>query len=114
MKIETEDGKKIEAIFRVLEMPQKEIVEHMDRIGEALLMDVVAEAFAQKDFSPEEELASKDDLAKFLLENCSEQEIKEFTAIVLHDVVVEYFSKMLKELPDEKREEIESILNSIE
>lgn len=114
MKIGTEDGKKLEKIFDVLELSKRERAKHLEKIGEALLMDVAAEAYVAKVDEVDGEIGNKDDVAKFLLENCSEEEIKEFTAIVFRDAIVEYFSKIVKDLPEEKRAEVEIILNTFE
>ena len=114
MEIGAEKGKQIKKMFKILNFSDKEIVDHMDKLGEMLLMDVVAEALVQKEIGFDEEIKDKDDVAKFLLENCSPEEIKDITDIVFRDAVVEYFSKILKNQPEDKKEEVEEILDSIE
>ncbi len=114
MEIALEDRKKINEIFKVLAFSKKEISEHMDKLGERLLMDVIAEALVRNEFAFDESVKTKDDVAKFLLENFEEAEIKSLTDVVFRDVVVEYFSKILKNVSEDKKDEVEEILNSIE
>ena len=114
MDIGSEEGKKIEEIFKILEISKPEQIEHMDKLGERLLMDMAAEAFIEKSEEFAGEISSKDDVAKFLLEKCSEDEIKEFTARVFRDASAEYFSKLIKDEDDEKKKAVEDILNSLE
>lgn len=114
MQIALEERKKIQEIFKILEFSSKEIVEHMDALGERLLMDAVAQALVESEDALGEEIKTKDDVAEFFLKNYSEEEIKIFTDRVFRDAVVEYFEKITKNIADNQRNAIEEILNSIE
>lgn len=109
-----QERKKIGEIFKILEFSEKEVVQHMDELGESLLMDVVAQALADSEDTSCDEIQSKDDVADFLLKHYSPEEIKSLTDLVFRDVVVEYFSKLIKDVEDEKVVAIEEILDSIE
>ncbi|NTV40954.1 MAG: hypothetical protein HGA61_01635 [Candidatus Moranbacteria bacterium] len=114
MKIAAGERKKINEIFKVLGLSDKEIIEHMDALGDRLLMDAVAQALVESEDVLGEEIKTKDDVAEFFLKNYSEEEIKNFTDLVFRDAVVEYFAKITKDAPEEKKDMIEEILNSIE
>jgi hypothetical protein len=114
MEVKLQERKKLGEIFKILELSEKEVAQHMDALGESLLMDVVAEALSHSEEGFSGEIESKNDVANFLLKNYSSEEIKSMTDLVFRDVVVEYFSKLMKDVEDEKVAVIEEILDSIE
>ncbi|MEI8343756.1 MAG: hypothetical protein WCF93_02275 [Candidatus Moraniibacteriota bacterium] len=114
MEIDVQNRKKLGEIFKILEFSKKENLKQMDALGERLLLDVVAQALADSDDVLGEEIQSKDDVADFLLKHYSPEEIKSLTDLVFRDVVVEFFAKLIKAVEDDKKEQIEEILDSIE
>lgn len=114
MDISSQEGKKIRKIFKILEYSEKEIVDHMEKLGDRLLMDVVAQALSQSSEGFSDEIKTRDDVAEFLLKNYSSEEIKNMTDMVFRDVVIEYFAGILRNISEDKQSQIEEILNSIE
>jgi hypothetical protein len=71
---------------------------------------MVAEAYAEKGQMLEDVHFTQDDVEDFLTDNYEEEEIGEILNRVSRDVVVEYFSKVLKGAPEDKIEKVNEIL----
>ena len=103
---------KTKEIFNILELPEKETLQHIKNLKNALLMDMVAEAFAEKGTMMEDANFTQDDVEDFLTDNYDEDEIVEILSRVSRDVVVEYFSKILKNVPEDKLVKVNEILTA--
>ena len=101
---------KTKEIFNILELPEKEKTQHIKNLKNALLMDMVAEAFAEKGTMLEDASFTQDDTEDFLTDNYDEGEIEEILQRVSRDVVVEYFSKILKNVSEDKLEKVNELL----
>ena len=112
MKIIEQEVAKIKEIFKILELGEKETQEHFKKLENALLMDMVAEAFAEKGQMMEDANFTQDDVEDFLTDNYEEDEIAEILSRVSRDVMVEYFSKILKNVPEDKLEKVNEILTT--
>lgn len=112
MMIVDSEIKKTLEIFNILELPEVETKQHLKNLKNAILMDMVAEAFAEKGQAMEDASFTQDDVEDFLTDNYDENEIEEILQRVCRDVVVEYFSKILKNAPEDKLEKINEILTS--
>ncbi len=110
MKIIDEEVKKTLEIFKVLELNPVQKAEHVEKLKNAILMDMVAEAFAEKGQMLEDVNFTQDDVEDFLTDNYEEDEIAEIMSRVSRDVIVEYFSKILKGAPEDKIEKVNEIL----
>lgn len=111
MKIIDDEIKKVVGIFAVLEMTPELAKEHAEKLENALIMDMAAEAFAEKGQSLEDASFTQDDVEDFLTDNYEQDEIEEILARVCRDVMVEYFSKILKGAPEDKIEKVNEILS---
>ncbi|EKD58441.1 MAG: hypothetical protein ACD_56C00123G0001 [uncultured bacterium] len=109
--IENEIIKTLE-IFDILELPEVEKIQHIKNLKSALLMDMVAEAFAEKGQGMDDASFTQDDVEDFMADNYDEGEIEEILSRVSRDVVVEYFSKILKNVPEDKLEKVNDILTA--
>lgn len=112
MNIIDQEVKKTEEIFKILEINQAQKAQHMESLKKALLMDMVAEAFAEKGQELEVASFTQDDVEDFLTDNYEESEIEEILQRVSRDVMVEYFSKALKGAPEDKIEKVNEILTA--
>ena len=112
MQIIDEEVKKTLEIFSILELKPAQAKEHVEKLKNALLMDMVAEAFAEKGQMLEDVNFTQDDVEDFLTDNYDEGEIEEILSRVSRDVIVEYFSKILKGAPEEKLVKINDILTT--
>ncbi|MDD5464237.1 MAG: hypothetical protein PHP62_03750 [Candidatus Moranbacteria bacterium] len=112
MQIIDEEVKKTQEIFKVLELAPAQTKEHIEKIKNALLMDMVAEAFAEKGQMMEDASFTQDDIEDFLTDNYEEGEIAEILSRVSRDVIVEYFSKILKGATEDKIEKVNEILTA--
>ena len=112
MYIIEEEVKKTQEIFNILELPEKETLQHIKNLKTALLMDMVAEAFAEKGQALEDANFTQDDVEDFLTDNYEEDEITEMMGRVSRDVVVEYFSKILKNTPEDKLVKVNELLTA--
>lgn len=112
MQIIDEEVKKTVEIFNVLELSEKEAKQHIKNLKSALLMDMVAEAYAEKGQMMEDANFTQDDIEDFLTDNYDEGEIEEILARVSRDVIVEYFSKILKNAPEDKLEKVNDLLTA--
>ncbi len=112
MQIIDEEIKKTIEIFNVLALGEKETKQHVKNLKSALLMDMVAEAFAEKGQMMEDANFTQDDIEDFLTDNYEDGEIEEILARVSRDVIVEYFSKILKNAPEDKLEKVNEILTA--
>lgn len=112
MQIIREEIKKTLEIFSVLDLPEKETKQHLKNLESALLMDMAAEAFAEKGQMAEDISFTQDSVEDFLTDNYDEEEIAEILARVCRDVVVEYFSKILKNVPEDKVAKVNEILDA--
>lgn len=112
MQIIKDEVKKTAEIFKILELPEKETKQHLKNLENALLMDMAAEAFAEKGQTVEDASFTQDDVEDFLTDNYDEDEIVEILARVSRDVVVEYFSKILKSATEDKIEKVNEILTA--
>jgi hypothetical protein len=112
MQIIDKEIEKTREIFKVLELSEKASKEHVEKLKNALLMDMVAEAFAEKGQMLEDVNFSQDDVEDFLTDNYEEGEISEILSRVSRDVVVEYFSKILKNVEEEKLVKVNDILTA--
>ena len=112
MKVITEELKKTHEIFKILEFSEKQTKEHLEKLKTALLMDAAAEAFAEKGHFPEYTNFTQEEVEDFLLDNYDEKEIEGIISRVSRDVIIEYFSKILKSVPEEKMKQIDEILKS--
>lgn len=111
MKIVDDQIKKVVGIFAALEMTPQLAKEHAEKLKNALVMDMAAEAFAEKGQTMEDAIFTQDDIEDFLTDNYEEEEIEEILNRVSRDVVVEYFSKILKSAPEDKIEKVNEILS---
>ncbi|EKE25577.1 MAG: hypothetical protein ACD_5C00111G0001 [uncultured bacterium] len=112
MQIIDSEIKKTDEIFKILELPEVEKKQHIKNIKNAILMDMVAEAFAEKGQEMENANFTQDDVEDFLTDNYEENEIEEILQRVLRDVMVEYFSKILKGAPEDKIAKVNDVLTS--
>lgn len=112
MQIVDKEVKKTEDIFKLLEFSKEQRIEHEEKLKNALLMDMAAEAFAEKGQELEGISFSPEDVEDFLTDNYEEAEIVEIFGRVSRDVIVEYFSKILKGAPEDKLEKINEILTT--
>lgn len=112
MQIVKDEIKKTEEIFKVLELNDEQTKKHLEMIEKALVMDMVAEAFAEKGQDLESASFTQDDVEDFLTDNYEEEEIVEIMNRVCRDVMVEYFSKALKGAPEDKIAKVNDILTS--
>ncbi|MEI7891069.1 MAG: hypothetical protein WCI36_03810 [bacterium] len=112
MQIIDQEIKKTIAIFAELEFSEKMVKEHVEKLKKALLMDMVAEAFAEKGQMIENAEFTQEDVEDFLTDNYEEDELEEILARVSRDVIVEYFSKILKGAPEDKIAKVNDILTS--
>jgi hypothetical protein len=110
MQIIDKEVEKTKEIFKVLEFPEKTEKEHVEKLKNALLMDMVAEAFAEKGQMMDDANFTQDDIEDFLTDNYEDGEIEEILSRVSRDVVVEYFSKILKNVEEEKLTKVNDIL----
>jgi hypothetical protein len=104
--------KKTLPIFKVLALPEKDIAEQVKKLKDVLLMDVAAEAYAEKGHMFDDVEFSKDEIEDFLLDNYEKEELEQIAERVAGDVVAEYFMKITKDVPEEKRFEINQIIKS--
>lgn len=112
MQIIDNEVKKTDEIFKILELPEVERKQHIKNLKSALLMDMVAEAFAEKGQEMENASFTQDDVEDFLTDNYEEAEIEEILSRVCRDVMVEYFSKILKGAPEDKISKVNEILTA--
>jgi|SRR6266702_77186 len=112
MQIIDKEVAKTKEIFKILELNEKQANEHVEKIKDVLLMDMVAEAYAEKGQMIEDTNFTQDDIEDFLTDNYEADEIKEILSRVSRDVIVEYFSKILKGAPEEKLVKINEILTT--
>lgn len=112
MKIIDEEIKKVVGIFAILELTPTQAKEHAEKLKNALLMDMVAEAYAEKGQLLEDVSFTQDDVEDFLADNYEESEIEEILSRVSRDVVVEYFSKILKSVTEDKLVKVNEILTT--
>ncbi|EKE25411.1 MAG: hypothetical protein ACD_5C00169G0001 [uncultured bacterium] len=112
MQIIDAEIKKTLEIFSTLELPEVEKKQHIKNLKNALLMDMVAEAFAEKGQMMEDANFTQDDVEDFLTDNYEENEIEEILQRVSRDVVVEYFSKILKNVSEDKLVKVNDILTA--
>ncbi|MDD5397226.1 MAG: hypothetical protein PHW24_04180 [Candidatus Moranbacteria bacterium] len=110
MKIIDDEIKKVVEVFAVLELTPTQAKEQAEKLKNALLMDMVAEAFAEKGQMMEDANFTQDDVEDFLTDNYEEEEIEEILSRVSRDVVVEYFSKILKNVEEDKLVKVNEIL----
>lgn len=110
MQIIDKEIEKIEEIFKMLEFSEKVTKEHTEKLKNAILMDMVAEAFAEKGQMMEDANFTQDDIEDFLVDNYEKSEIEEILERVSRDVIVEYFSKILKGVDEEKLVKVNDIL----
>lgn len=113
MQIIKDEVKKSFEIFKVLEMNEAQTKKHLEQLEKAILMDMVAEAFAEKGQMMEDANFTQDDIEDFLTDNYEEAEIEEILQRVSRDVIIEYFSKALKDAPEDKIEKVNAILDGI-
>lgn len=99
-------------IFAILELTPTQAKEHAEKLKNDLLMDMVAEAYAEKGQMMEDVSFTQDDVEDFLSDNYEEEEIEEILQRVSRDVIVEYFSKILKGVDEEKLVKINDILTT--
>jgi hypothetical protein len=112
MQIIDKEIEKTKEIFKVLELSVKVEKEHVEKLKNALLMDMVAEAFAEKGQMMEDASFTQDDIEDFLADNYEKGEIAEILSRVSRDVIVEYFSKILKNVEEDKLVKINDILTT--
>lgn len=112
MQIIKDEVKKTLEIFSVLGLSEKETKQHIENLKNALLMDMVAEAYAEKGQMMDDVSFTQDDVEDFLTDNYEEEEIEEILARVSRDVIVEYFSKILKNVEEEKLVKVNEILTA--
>ncbi|KKQ53479.1 MAG: hypothetical protein US70_C0003G0022 [Parcubacteria group bacterium GW2011_GWD2_38_11] len=112
MQIIDEEVKKTLDIFKILELTPAQTKEHIEKLKNVLLMDMVAEAFAEKGQMLEDANFTQDDIEDFLMDNYDEDEIREILGRVSRDVVVEYFSKILKDADEDKLSKVNDILTA--
>lgn len=110
MQIIDKEVEKTLEIFKALELPEKAIGEHEEKLKNAILMDMVAEAYAEKGQMLEDINFTQDDVEDFLTDNYEESEIEEILSRVSRDVIVEYFSKILKSAPEDKIAKVNELL----
>jgi SpoVK/Ycf46/Vps4 family AAA+-type ATPase len=110
MQIIDKEVEKTKEIFKILELPEKAVKEHTEKLKNALLMDMVAEAYAEKGQMMEDASFTQDDIEDFLTDNYEEGEIEEILSRVSRDVIVEYFSKILKSVTEDKLVKVNDIL----
>lgn len=112
MQTINEEVKKTIEIFNILALGEKETKQHIDNLKNALLMDMVAEAYAEKGQVMDDVNFTQDDIEDFLTDNYEQEEIEEILSRVSRDVVVEYFSKILKNAEEEKLVKVNDILTA--
>lgn len=112
MQIIDNEIKKVTEIFKILEFTPTQTKEHTEKLKNALLMDMVAEAYAEKGQMLEDVSFTQDDVEDFLTDNYEESEIEEILSRVSRDVIVEYFSKMLKSATEDKLAKVNEILTA--
>ena len=110
MHIVDEEIKKTVAIFEILEMKPSQMKEHTEKLKNSLLLDMAAEAFAEKGQMLEDVNFTQDDVEDFLTDNYDEGEIEEILSRISRDVIVEYFSKILKGVDEERLVKVNAIL----
>ncbi len=110
MHIIDEEVKKTLEIFAILELKTSQVKEHVERLKNALLLDMAAEAYAEKGQMLEDMNFTQDDVEDFLTDNYDEGEIEEILSRVSRDVIVEYFSKISKGVDEEKLVKVNEIL----
>ena len=110
MKIINDEIKKIGDAFKVLEFSQKQIDEHSKKLKNVLLMDVAAEAFAEKGQLSDDAEFEKEAVEDFLLDNYEEKELEDIVQRVAADVIFEYFGKLLIGETEEKKYAVNKIL----
>jgi hypothetical protein len=112
MQIIDDEVEKVDEIFKALGIGEKETAQHVKNLKSALLMDMVAEAYAEKGQMMEEASFTQDDIEDFLTDSYEEGEIEEILARVSRDVIVEYFSKILKNAPEDKLAQVNDVLTA--
>jgi hypothetical protein len=112
MQIIDNEIKKIADIFQILELTPTQTTEHKEKLKNAILMDMVAEAFAEKGQMLEDADFTQDDSEDFLTDNYEEGEIEDILQRVSRDVIVEYFSKVLKNVDEDKLVKVNEVLTA--
>jgi hypothetical protein len=112
MQIIDKEVEKTKEIFKVLELPEKMVKEHTEKLKNSLLMDMVAEAYAEKGQMMEDVSFTQDDVEDFLTDNYDEGEIEEILSRVSRDVIAEYFSKILKGASEDKLVKVNELLTA--
>lgn len=105
--------KKADEIFKILELNEEQKKQQRENLKNVLLMDMVAEAFAEKGQMLEDASFTQDDVEDFLTDNYEGDEIEEILNRVCRDVMVEYFSKALKGAPEDKIAAVNDVLSKI-
>lgn len=110
MNIIDKETEKTREIFKVLEISPSETQKQIENLKQVLLMDMVAEACAEKGQTMEDVNFTQDEVEDYLTDNYEEKELEEILSRVSRDVMVEYFSKILKGAPEDKIEKVNAIL----
>ena len=110
MKIIDSEIKKTNDAFKALGFSQNQIAEHTEKLKNVLLMDVAAEAFAEKGQISDDAEFEKDAVEDFLLDNYDASELDEIVQRVARDVVLEYFMKLLMGESEDKKSKVNILL----
>lgn len=110
MQILEKKIEKAKEIFKLLGFNAERQKEQGEKLENLLMMDMAAEALAEKGIVPEGADFAVDEVENFLLDNYEESELEDLAKRVTRDVVVEFVSKLAKEVDEEKKAQIEEIL----
>lgn len=108
MKIEME---KVRKVLMILGYSDAEAGVQLDKLGNVLMMEIAAEALLKKGYESKSDIPNKEEIADFLQEHYSEEEIKELIGDVSNNVVGGYFAEIMKHISDEKKVLIKKMLD---
>lgn len=103
---------KIKKVLGVLDFTEQEIAKQLDKIGKLLMMKISIEALEKKGYRSIDGKFDYVGIEKFLKENYSQEEIKNISKEIGTKFIVDYFANIMKDITNEKRIKIETILNS--
>lgn len=111
MKAINEEIKKVKKILEVLEFSTADVEIQLEKLEHLIMADVVKEVLTEKKYISENGTFNQDEIASFLQENYTENEIRVLMKKVFEDVAAEYFSKILENVSKEKMQLIEKIMS---
>lgn len=101
---------KIKNIMKILDFSDEQIEKQVKELGEVLVMTIWIKLIEGKDSSAIQGEPNEDDIKNFVKDNYSPEEAEKIIETESEKIITGYFTEIMKDAPQEKLEQIKTIL----